>query len=127
MGKALKERLVVPDFVLSSGALRAYHTARDVCALTGFKGAISVSDRLYFDGTAAIQKLIQSTPEKVVTLFVFFHNPDINEIAIDLLGLDVNNVPTLGCVFTECEERYWHNWTYEKAVLNGFLRPKSFR
>lgn len=127
MGTALHKRALIPDFVLSSGALRAYDTAKGICNYLGYKGKIKTTDALYFEGVSAIERLVQSVSDKHQTLLVFFHNPDINEIAIDLLGLEVENVPTLGCVFTECEERYWKNWSYKNTTVSDFLKPKWLR
>ena len=127
VGNYLRKGKIIPDFVLSSGALRAYTTASKICELIEFSGEISVSDRLYFEGSGAIINEIRQLHERYSRVFLFSHNPALNEICLDLLGLNVSNLPTCSCVFTASHCSNWTEWKPEKVKVTQLLRPKELR
>lgn len=127
VGSYLYQAKIFPDFVLTSSALRASSTASGICNKLNYSGPIETHRVLYFGGLSNLLDLIKSVNDDFEHLFVFFHNPDINEVSIDRLKVPVNNIPTLGCVFTECDERHWKHWSFEKATVRGFTSPKRIK
>lgn len=127
VGSFLYQSKIIPDFVLTSSALRASTTASEICKKLCFNGPIESHRVLYFGGVSSLVDIIRSVDDKFKHVFAFFHNPDINELAIDRMKVPVKNIPTLGCVFTECDERHWKHWSIEKATLRGFTSPKRLK
>lgn len=125
VGNYLRSGKEFPDFVISSGALRAHTTACGICKILGFDGPIETSTQLYFEGSDAIINQIRGLDEKHSVVFMFSHNPDLNELCIGQLGLTVENVPTTGVVFTESLAETWREWMPQNAEIKGFLRPKD--
>lgn len=124
VSKFLKERAIVPDMVITSGANRAKTTAVEIFKPCGYQNEIVVNDELYFKGVNGVLSIIIGLSNHVKHVFICFHNPAINEIAIDNLGLNEENVPTLGMVFCESTAPSWKEWTFDNTKIVGFVKPK---
>ena len=82
MGQRFKSRQETLDLVLTSPARRARTTARlfvEACDLPS--AIVSEEPELYFSGSRSIENIITSQDDRVQSLMLVFHNPDITYFA----------------------------------------------
>lgn len=98
--KEMAERLlslsILPDLVLSSDAKRARDTAFITLEVLGInKEIIEQHESLFHASANTIMEHLQTLPPNVNTIFIFGHNPGLNEL-IWMLGGELDNLPTAG-------------------------------
>lgn len=125
VGQLFKNEGLVPDLIICSPANRAKSTAQSLASRCGYQKEIVVNNNLYFKGTRSVIRLINQLSETIETAWIVFHNPDINEIALDNLGAEEMNIPTLGCVFTKSVASRWQNWSYSNTNVVRIVKPKN--
>lgn len=126
MGKALIEKDVMPDLILSSSATRAKLTAKGLAKEIGYKGEIKCIDALYMADPLDVISIIKKIKDKYHTVFVVGHNPETTELT-DILQDDyIENVPTLGIVAFEVPVQKWSKFKPEKARMDFFIYPKMY-
>lgn len=86
MGQLLKEEGLLPDFIVSSSAKRAWRTAECAALHSGYRGEIRVTSELYEAPPARIRQVIQATPDAVSRLLLVGHNPGLEELLEQLAG-----------------------------------------
>lgn len=126
MGKLLRNRGIVPDFVVSSPANRAQTTARLVAAEVGFPLENIVLDASIYEASMEeVLSAIQSLPEGVNTVFLFGHNPALTYLANYFNPEElVMNVPTCGVITVLSEVQNWWMIGDKTAKIVGFDYPK---
>lgn len=96
MAQRLSRKNILPDKILSSDAKRAASTALITAETLHFPANnIHFTSKLYHASATSILFLIKETPDQVQTLFLFGHNPGLNDL-IELLDGDIDNLPTCG-------------------------------
>jgi phosphohistidine phosphatase len=96
MAQRLKSKSILPDKIISSDAKRAESTALIIAEILGFPiNKIHFTSKLYHASAASILSVIKDTPDHVETLFLFGHNPGLNDL-IELLDGEIDNLPTCG-------------------------------
>ncbi|MBI1183541.1 histidine phosphatase family protein [bacterium] len=125
IASALKRREIIPDLVLCSTALRAKQTALGLLQQLQSHTEVQYTGQLYFECENAIYNEIRKTKPQVNTLFVVSHNPDINAIVLDDLGVQADNIPTLGCVLCTTNTGSWANWQIADTKVFEVLMPKK--
>ncbi len=126
MAKALKEKKVMPDLILSSSAKRAQLTAKGLAEEIGYTGKIKYSDALYMAEPLDIISIIQEIKDKYDDVCIVGHNPETTELTDLMLDDYIDNVPTLGIVALELPLKHWKKFKPEKAKLNFFIYPKMY-
>ena len=100
VGRWLSDKALVPDFVVSSPAVRAKQTAVSVCKELGIKKkAIHWDERIYMGDTEALLKVLGDCPKKVRTVMIVGHNPGLEELLLYLVGSKVK-IPKDGKLLT---------------------------
>ncbi len=126
MGKRLKEMGVLPDFIISSPAVRAHKTAKKIAKQTDYpKKKISLCKELYLNGIHAMFKQITSLDEKYNTVYLVGHNPDITSLAYFLTKHRVDNIPTCGIFYVTFESLFWQDITESSGKFKLFDFPKN--
>ncbi|MGD8348291.1 MAG: histidine phosphatase family protein [Gammaproteobacteria bacterium] len=100
MGARFGARGETLDRVLSSPAQRAQSTAQLFCEACGFPTEeIEIEPGLYFSGSGSIGDLILAQDDRVHSMMLVFHNPDITQF-VNSIDYDVriDNVPTCGLI-----------------------------
>jgi phosphohistidine phosphatase len=124
MGQRLASRNIQPDAFIVSTACRAKTTARLMAPALGFSFTdIQWKDKLYLASPATMKSVICQTAEHVQTLALLAHNPGITELANQLAGMDIGNVPTCGVVLLELPAEPWAELNH--ARLLDFDYPKK--
>jgi phosphohistidine phosphatase len=87
MGKRLARRDVKPGLIVSSPALRAQTTARLIADEIGQgRGSIAVDGRLYAGSARDLLGVVRALDEKLDSVMLCGHNPEISELARQLSG-----------------------------------------
>lgn len=126
MAKALKEKKVMPDLILSSSAKRARLTAKGLAEEIGYTGKIKYSNALYMAEPLDVISIIQEIKDKYDNVCIVGHNPETTELTDLMLDDYIDNVPTLGIVALELPLKHWKKFKPEKAKLNFFIYPKMY-
>jgi len=125
MGKRLMSRRVRPDVLISSPANRAYSTAVKIAREIGYaKEAIQINEKLYFEGSGSILKVIHSLPPEVCGAMLFSHNPTITYLVNGLANTDIGNVPTCGIAEITFNTESWLDVNEGEGTLQLFDYPK---
>jgi phosphohistidine phosphatase len=126
VGEALRQNDVQLDFVFSSPANRALHTAM-ICLrqlrfpLDNFK----VIPELYDFSGNYVLKFVKSLPNDFNTVLIFGHNHAFTHIANSLGSNYIENVPTGGFVHLQFNEQSWTS--ISKGTTIGTIFPKQLK
>lgn len=124
MAKALKEKGIMPDLILSSAAKRAKLTAKGLAKKIGYSGQIKYMDALYMATPDTVRRLIKEVDDSYGTLFVVGHNPEVTELSNMLIDDYIDNVPTLGIVALKVPINHWKKFFTGDEKLQFFIYPK---
>ncbi len=125
MAQRLKKKNILPDLIISSDAKRAEATALIVAENLHYpKEKIEVSPKLYHAPASSLLFEICKTPSIVDILFLFGHNPAITDL-IEILGGDMENLPTCGQFGFMFEVENWREINKKNAQVWFFDYPKK--
>ncbi|MDN3670004.1 histidine phosphatase family protein [Echinicola jeungdonensis] len=125
MAQRLKDRNIIPDLMVSSGAERAKATALAAAEILQYpEEKISFTDELYHASSGSILRTIRHSPVDVNTLFIFGHNPGLNDLIEDLGG-NIDNLPTCGQFGFQFETNTWNEVGRFNAKAWFFDFPKN--
>jgi len=125
MAKRLKKKGIIPDAILSSDAERAKKTALITAEILDFpKGKIHFTPNLFHCSTNTLFDEIKKTEDKVETLFLFGHNPGLNDL-ISKFGGEIDNLPTCGQFGLTFDVNSWQEISPQKSKLWFFDFPKN--
>jgi phosphohistidine phosphatase len=132
VGKLLREKGLVPDFIMSSTALRARTTAEIVAEECEYKGEgkIALERSLYDAKPQDFMNILNRLPDKYDTVLLVGHNPTIEETVqtlTDSLDSDVV-IPTCAIAHLSIRIEKWSdlfksNNTKHKIVLKEIIQP----
>ncbi|KAA3614803.1 MAG: histidine phosphatase family protein [Calditrichaeota bacterium] len=126
MGLKLSEVGIKPDLILSSAANRAYTTATIIADKMNYPlDGIEKRQDLYLASANKILKMINFLENKHNSVMVVGHNPGLTDLANELGGLQVANMPTCALVALEFSVDEWQavSWGLGKNLL--FEYPKK--
>jgi len=134
MGHRLAARLQAAgqslDAFASSSACRAKQTALLLAAELGWNAeSMDWQDKLYLASPATMLDIIRAFPDGVQTAIVLAHNPGISELAEQLSGQWIGNVPTCSILTFHIPVAHWRDVSIKRglrqAELMDFDCPKS--
>lgn len=115
-----------PDRIVSSPAVRALTTslifARQLDCDTG---SVVIEPKLYEASPLAFIQVIASQPDAAHRLMVFAHNPTLTDVASELSGVAISNVPTAGIVCARFDAASWSDAVRARGALEFFEYPKK--
>ncbi|KIM03816.1 MAG: phosphohistidine phosphatase [Sulfurovum sp. AS07-7] len=127
MAKALKEKKIKPDIIISSPAKRTKLTVTGLLKELRFKTQITYADELYLADPNTILSAVKEINDKYDFVFIIGHNPGLTEFANLMSDADIENIPTLGIVALKCKIKKWKECRYHKASMEFFIYPKMFK
>jgi phosphohistidine phosphatase len=127
IGSYLAIEEVKPDLILSSCALRAQQTVEALASRLEYEGKIFFLEELYQKPTEALLEIIQAQESNIQSLCIIGHNPQLQELANNLLSEHIAKLPTLGVIAIELPIEQWSDIEDVDGVLQFFIYPKQFR
>ncbi len=127
MGARFAARGETVEQVVSSPAERAQSTARLFAEACGYPAdEILIEPDLYFSGSESIADLILSRDDRLRSIMLVFHNPDITQF-VNSIDYDVriDNVPTCGLIKMVSDIAQWRDWSTDNSDIEYFDFPKN--
>ncbi|MEN8199721.1 MAG: histidine phosphatase family protein [Thermodesulfobacteriota bacterium] len=126
MGERLAGHQCLPDRVVASPARRARKTARIICKRLSFPSKeIILEERLYTADIMDLYRVVRSCDDQVSRLFLVGHNYVITDMAEDLSGAAIDNIPTCGMVGLRFPALSWPQVGPGTGELLFFDYPKK--
>jgi phosphohistidine phosphatase len=130
MGKLLKEKDLIPSFIISSTALRAKTTTELVAKGCSYQGVIVLNQSLYEAKTKDYLSILDTLPEKYNSVLIVGHNPTIEDtiqMLTDSAGAVTISPCALGHISLAIEK--WSDLNKSKieqytAVLREIIQPR---
>ncbi len=126
VGRRLSKENINPDFVFSSPANRALHTAM-IC-LRNLKypmGQFQISTDLYDFSGEKVLDFVKETDDGLDTIMIFGHNHAFTHLVNSLGDSYIDNVPTSGYVHLQFNEKSWANISQGRTIETVF--PKHLK
>ena len=124
MGRLLKENGLVPDLILSSPAKRALKTAKLIALELDYpKKKIEIREEIYEQGFDVLISMLSELDEAIERVYLIGHNPELTDLANQLSGAGIDNVPTCGIVSIEFSSPLWKHCLQQGGELILFERP----
>ncbi|GAB3271270.1 histidine phosphatase family protein [Sinomonas notoginsengisoli] len=133
-GKWLVRNGVIPDFILTSTALRTRQTTTWVCDVLGEKAPTpKLESGLYAASAARMLAVVNHVPETVRSLMIVAHMPGVQDLALRLASRDsdqdaymdaASHFPTTGLAVFETETP-WAELDGQDARLVRFAAPRA--
>lgn len=125
MGRLLRQEGLVPDWVVSSSAVRARETARLAMEACDYAKEMEVTEALYHAPPAKIAALLSELPDEVERVLVVGHNPGLEEWVYEVTGSD-KTMPTAALAEVGLEIDSWAEFgTGVRGTLNSFWLPRD--
>jgi phosphohistidine phosphatase len=129
-GERIKEHGWMPDYVLSSPALRARDTTKAITrALDLPDGVIHFDDRIYMASRAVLLRVLTDCPAQARRVLLVGHNPGLDDLLEYLAESRPARTPdgkllttaAVACLETDST---WTGLKQGSARLVGLLRPR---
>ena len=128
MGRRLADSGSRPSLIVTSTAVRARQTARAVARAIGYPQEFLQSERrLYLADPDTILDVIAEQDDTFNDIVVCGHNPGMTELACQLSGTYIDNVPTCGIVIVDADTDSWAALRGARRALVDFDYPKKSR
>jgi Phosphohistidine phosphatase SixA len=127
MGRRLARQGIRPDLIMTSPAVRAFATALLYARQLDIpSGQVRRNPAQYAASVPELIRLIRAVEPGVSTLMLIGHNPESTDLANELGGLHIDNIPTSGIVaFTFAPRCAWADLAVGSGVLLFFDYPKQ--
>lgn len=107
MGNLLKEKKFIPDFIISSPAIRAALTAKIIAEKLDYPiSKILWDDSLYEASANDILKVITGADETNKALLIVGHNPGLTNFSNYLTKDFISNIPTCGVAIISLQKKW---------------------
>lgn len=124
MGRLLADADQVPDFALTSSAVRA-RTTTEIAAEAGEWGCpIRAEPSLYGAGPRHVLAEIQALPDDFETVLVAGHEPTFSALAGQLIGAAHVRFPTAAVARIEFPITKWSEVDWGRGTLIWFVTPR---
>jgi phosphohistidine phosphatase len=124
MAELVKEKNIIPDLIISSPANRAQTTAKTFHEKLNPKKDILFDKELYFPSLEQLVERIKNIDDSCETVFIFSHNPVLNEFIEEYLDI-YDNLPTCGIVGILSQTKQWNKFFKDSLELIMFDYPKN--
>ena len=126
MGERLLKYGTVPDLVLSSGAKRAYDTAKRVCKVIGYpKYQIRREEELYMAGLTDFYRLVHGLPDEYQAVMLVSHNPGVADFMNNITNGVYLEVPTAALAVVSFGQGGWADLSPKTGETVYYSYPKA--
>ena len=124
MGQWLRKNKLIPDWIISSPALRAKETVLLVCEELGLKKkAIHWEEKLYAAELKTLLTALAQCPEDRHLVMLVGHNPGLEELLVYLTGME-NRMPTAAIACIQLPQN-WGRLKRGSGQLETLIFPKA--
>lgn len=128
IGKIIRDKDLIPDFVLSSTAVRAKTTAELVAEGCKYKGDIILEQSLYQTKPKDYLKIIKELSDKYVRVLLIGHNPTVEETIEVFTSLSDITMSACALAHLDLSIKKWSDLKHGKnirAELIEVMRPEE--
>lgn len=126
MANRLLSKNIIPEKVISSSAVRAFHSASIYCKTFEISiEKIQIVDNFYLSGTSTFLEEISNTNNDIKSLIIFGHNPGFTDLANYFLSNSIDNIPTSGIVGIRFNTNTWSKISQETVESSFLDYPKN--
>ena len=126
MGARLAGKEIVLDLMVSSRATRAITTARVIAEKIGYATSkIVENETIYASRWSGLMGVVQDLPNELDTVMLVGHNPGFTELAEDLTGARIDNMPTCAVVCADFDVTSWCDLAKGGGEMVYFDYPKN--
>ena len=129
MGKLIRDKNLIPDFILSSTALRAKTTTELVAEGCGYKGDIVLEQSLYKAKPKDYLTIVEEVSDRYVRVLLVGHNPVVEEAIEMFTGLLDITMSACALAHLKVPIEKWSDLKQEKnirAELIAIIRPEDY-
>ncbi len=120
-------RQIKPDLILSSLALRAQLTADSLAEKLEYKERIHYMHELYMVRPETLINILGLQDNQYDSIFMVGHNPELTELANELLKDNIPKLPTLAILAIKLDIESWGDIEGTYGEVDFFVYPKQFR
>jgi len=124
IGKALRKRGPLPDFIVSSPAARAKATIKAVAKAAKLELEIRFDESVYGASTPELMRLIRKLPDTSSCALLVGHNPGFEDLVGRLSGLH-ERMPTAALACLEFHADHWDGINEGQGKLAWLITPKQ--
>lgn len=126
MGRRLLTYGVRPSLIITSPATRARQTTKLLAREIGYPVEfLQTEHSLYMAAAERILEVIELQEDPFSDIVLCAHNPGITELANQLGGQSIDNVPTCGMVIIEADTDTWSEIADSARMIIAFDYPKK--
>lgn len=126
VAETLKKKNIVFDYIYSSPANRALHTAIIFSRVLKLPfQQLEIHDELYSESDSDVIQFIRNIPENVSSVLIVGHNPTFTDLANRFLKQRISNLPTAGAVLLEFNCESWSQTGPVAVVKDNLFFPKK--
>ena len=130
VGEWIQLKHIIPDWIISSPAVRAMKTAEGVCKAFKFKsGKINYDERIYQANLDELKNVLADCPEHSRRVLLVGHNPDLETLLTYLVKkIEIPDDGKLMATATLARLRMpedWHDLKSDCAELLTIKRAKT--
>jgi phosphohistidine phosphatase len=110
MAKRLDKQHLKPDLMITSPAIRAFHTANIMARTLDYPlDRIQIQKAFYPGRADDIIQIINKADDNLDSIMIFGHNPAFTNVANYFLQEDIEKLPTSGIAKVRLETNSWKN------------------
>jgi phosphohistidine phosphatase len=127
MGELIRERIGIPDAIVTSDAHRARQTAEIAAEAIEFEGQLVLEHAIYEAWLPDLIEVVQALPTEAATAVIVGHNPGFEALVVALAGLEPTEVrlPTAGLAHLELDVATWTEVSPNSGRLVAIYTPKE--
>lgn len=126
MAERIQQAGIRPSLILSSPAVRAWATAKEMARQLAYPiEFLQRDERLYHAGLQRIIQVLSQQDDGFSSIMIVAHNPGLTEFANYLVPGLTHNIPTSGVVSVQVDTEDWNLDTAKNAELVLYDYPKK--
>ncbi|WP_457746530.1 SixA phosphatase family protein [Sulfurimonas sp.] len=127
IGSYLSLKGVMPEYIISSAALRAQITTESLAKRISYDGEIEYMDELYLTKPETILNVLSLEDDSNNSIFLVGHNPTLTELANFFQSENITKFPTTGVLKLNLEINSWSEISHARGKIDFFISPKQFK
>lgn len=124
MGRMMRARNFIPQFVISSPAVRARQTAETITENAGLKGKIKFDSRIYEAHPQTLLEIVSEIADSFDSAMLVGHNPGFENL-VQILTDEIQPMPTAALAVIDLKIEHWNQIFSSAAILREIIRPKE--